>query len=103
MNGQKVSEKILDGTDLYLIAYSLILIFSFMLISIDNFSITTNFSAVVACFNNVGPGLDAVGPTCNFGGFSIFSKLVLIFDMLAGRLEILPLLCTLNISTWKRR
>ena len=103
MNGQKVSEKILDGTDLYLIAYSLILIFSFMLISIDNFSITTNFSAVVACFNNVGPGLDAVGPTCNFGGFSILSKLVLIFDMLAGRLEILPLLCTLNISTWKRR
>lgn len=103
MNGQKVSEKILDGTDLYLIAYSLILIFSFMLISIDNFSITTNFSAVVACFNNVGPGLDTVGPTCNFGGFSIFSKLVLIFDMLAGRLEILPLLCTLNISTWKRR
>ena len=103
MNGQKVSEKILDGTDLYLIAYSLILIFSFMLISIDNFSITTNFSAVVACFNNVGPGLDAVGPTCNFGGFSIFSKLVLIFDMLAGRLEILPLLGTLSISTWKRR
>lgn len=103
MNGQKVSEKILDGTDLYLIAYSLILIFSFMLISIDNFSITTNFSAVAACFNNVGPGLDAVGPTCNFGGFSIFSKLVLIFDMLAGRLEILPLLGTLSISTWKRR
>ena len=102
MNGQKVSEKILDGTDLYLIAYSLILIFSFMLISIDNFSITTNFSAVVACFNNVGPGLDAVGPTCNFGGFSIFSKLVLIFDMLAGRLEILPLLGTLSLSTWKR-
>ena len=97
MNGQKVSEKILDGTDLYLIAYSLILIFSFMLVSIDDFSITTNFSAVVACFNNVGPGLDAVGPTCNFGGFSIFSKLVLIFDMLAGRLEILPLLCTLEI------
>jgi len=103
MNGQKVSEKILEGTDLYLIAYSLILIFSFMLISIDNFSITTNFSAVVACFNNIGPGLDAVGPTCNFGGFSIFSKLVLIFDMLAGRLEILPLLGMLSISTWKRR
>lgn len=102
MNGQKVSEKILDGTDLYLIAYSLILIFSFMLVSIDDFSITTNFSAVVACFNNVGPGLDAVGPTCNFGGFSIFSKLVLIFDMLAGRLEILPLLGTLSLSTWKR-
>lgn len=103
MNGQKVSEKILAGTDLYLIAYSLILIFSFMLVSIDNFSITTNLSAVAACFNNVGPGLDAVGPTCNFGGFSILSKLVLIFDMLAGRLEILPLLCTLSISTWKRR
>lgn len=102
MNGQKVSEKILDGTDLYLIAYSLILIFSFMLVSIDDFSITTNFSAVAACFNNVGPGLDAVGPTCNFGGFSIFSKLVLIFDMLAGRLEILPLLGTLSLSTWKR-
>jgi trk system potassium uptake protein TrkH len=67
---------------------------------LDGFSVTTNFSAVIACFNNIGPGLDAVGPTCNFGGFSIFSKLVLIADMLAGRLEIFPILILGSRSTW---
>ena len=61
---------------------------SFLLISIDGLSMTTNVSAVAACFNNIGPGFDVVGPTCNFSVYSWFSKLVLIFDMLAGRLEI---------------
>jgi trk system potassium uptake protein TrkH len=81
-----------------------ILIFvSFMLISLDNFSVGTNFSAVLACFNNIGPGFEAVGPTCNFGQYSTFSKLVLCFDMLAGRLEIFPVLVLLSRATWKRR
>ena len=91
VNGQKVSESVLENTNTYLIAYVVIILGSFLLISIDNLSMMTNFSAVVACFNNIGPGFDAVGPTCNFSVFSAFSKVVLIFDMLAGK------------STWSRR
>ena len=74
-----------------------------MLISLDGFSTATNVSAVLACFNNIGPGLEAVGPTCNYGAFGILSKLVLILDMLAGRLEIFPILVLLSRSTWKGR
>ncbi len=103
MNGQKVNEKILANTNIYLIGYLFIIVFSFILISIDGFSTATNFSAVIACFNNIGPGLEAVGPTCNFGAYSAFSKLILIFDMLAGRLEILPMLALVSFSTWKRK
>jgi len=73
------------------------------MISIDGFSVETNLSAVLACFNNIGPGLDAVGPTCNFSAYSIFSKLVLIGDMLAGRLEIFPILILLSRSAWSQR
>ena len=80
-----------------------IFIVSVLLISIDGFSSTTNISAVLACFNNIGPGLEAVGPTCNFSGFSVFSKIVLSLDMLAGRLEIFPILALLSRSTWKNR
>ncbi|MGM9640724.1 MAG: TrkH family potassium uptake protein [Faecousia sp.] len=102
-NGQVVSEDVLENTNAYLAAYALIILLSFLLISIDGFSTGTNLSAVFACFNNIGPGLEAVGPTCNFGAFSTFSKLVLIFDMLAGRLEIFPILVLASKSTWKRR
>ena len=84
---------------IHLIAYVVIVLGSFLLISIDNLSMMTNFSAVVACFNNIGPGFDAVGPTCNFSVFSGFSKVVLIFDMLAGRLEIFPILILASKST----
>jgi len=72
-------------------------------ISLDGFSTGTNLSAVLACFNNIGPGLEAVGPTCNFSGYSVLSKLVLIVDMLAGRLEIFPILVLLSRSTWSRK
>ena len=102
-NNQAVDEKILDNTNAYLAAYVIIVLFSFIAISIDGFSTTTNFSAVLSCFNNIGPGLEAVGPTCNFGGYSIFSKLILIIDMLAGRLEIFPILILASRSTWKHR
>ena len=102
-NGQPVDEKVLQNTNAYLAAYALIIGFSFLLISIDGFSITTNFSAVLACFNNIGPGFEMVGPTCNFGGYSVFSKLVLIMDMLAGRLEIFPILILFSRATWTRR
>ena len=102
INGQVVEEKVLDNANAYLSAYVIILFLSFLVISLDGYSIGTNFSAVLACFNNIGPGLEAVGPTCNFGGYSALSKLVLILDMLAGRLEIFPILVLFSHSTWKR-
>lgn len=102
-NGQMVNEKILENTNAYLAAYVVIIIVSFLIISLDGFSVTTNLSAVLACFNNIGPGLEAVGPTQNFGAFSLFSKGVLILDMLAGRLEIFPVLILASRSTWKHR
>lgn len=102
-NGRTVDEKILDNTNAYLAAYMIILILSVLLISLDGFSTGTNVSAVLACFNNIGPGLEAVGPTCNYGAYSAFSKLILIIDMLAGRLEIFPILVLLSRSTWKGR
>ena len=102
-NSSVVDEKILANTNAYLAAYVIILFVSFMIISLDNFSIGTNFTAVLACFNNIGPGLEAVGPTCNFSGYSTLSKLVLCFDMLAGRLEIFPILVLLSKNTWIRK
>ena len=102
-NGAVVDEQVLENTNAYLAAYVIIFIVSVILISVDEFSTTTNISAVLACFNNIGPGLEAVGPTCNFGGFSTFSKLVLSLDMLAGRLEIFPILVLLSRGTWKNR
>lgn len=102
INGRMVDEKVLDNTNVYLAAYAVILFASFILVSIDQFSVTTNFTAVLSCFNNIGPGLEAVGPTCNFGAFSWLSKVVLIMDMLAGRLEIFPILILFSRTTWGR-
>lgn len=101
VNGRPVDEKVMDNTNAYLAAYTLIMGLSFLLISLDNFSVLTNASAVIACFNNIGPGLEQVGPACNFGDFSILSKCVLIADMLAGRLEIFPILILFSRTTWK--
>lgn len=103
MDQQMVQERVLDNINAYLAAYVLIIICSFIVISVDGFSTMTNFSAVLACFNNIGPGLEAVGPTCNFGGYSVLSKVILIIDMLAGRLEIFPILILFSKSTWNRR
>ena len=102
VNGRAVDEKVMSGANGYLSAYVLILFLSFVVICFDGFSIGTNFSAVLACFNNIGPGFEAVGPMMNFGNFSILSKLVLIFDMLAGRLEIFPILLFFSAGSWKK-
>ena len=101
-NRQVVSEQILDNTNAYLVAYVFIIIFSYLLVALDNQSIGTTFTAVLSCFNNIGPGFEAVGPTCNFGHLSDLSKLVLSMDMLAGRLEIFPILVLFSKSTWKK-
>ena len=102
VNGRAMDEGIMDNTNAYLIAYVIIIIGSFLAISLDGFSIETNLSAILATFNNIGPGLSAVGPTCNFSAYSDFSKFVMIMDMLAGRLEIFPILILFSKSTWKR-
>lgn len=103
VNGQMVPERVLDNTNAYLAAYVFIIVFSFIVVSIDGFSPMTNFSAVLACFNNIGPGLESVGPTCNFGEYGVLAKAMLIVDMLAGRLEIFPILILFSKSTWIRR
>ncbi len=100
--GRPVSEKVIDNTHAYLAAYVTIIIVSILLISLDNFNTETNLTAVLSCFNNIGPGMGAVGPACNFGGFSDFSKIILTLDMLAGRLEIFPILILLSRSTWRK-
>ncbi len=103
MNGHPVDEKVLQNTNAYLAAYVTAVLVSFLLISVDGLSITTNLSAVLACFNNIGPGFELVGPTCNFAVYGTFSKLVLIMDMLAGRLEIFPILILFSRTTWRHR
>ena len=102
-NGAVVDEKILDNTNAYLAAYIIIIFAVFLIISLDGFSIGTNFSAVLCTFNNIGPGFEAVGPTCNFSGYSDLSKLMLSWAMLAGRLEIFPMLVLFSHNTWKKR
>jgi trk system potassium uptake protein TrkH len=102
LEGQPVNERVLKNTGMYLAAYVLIILASTFLVSVDGFTLTTNISAVVSCFNNMGPGFEQVGPTLNYAGYSAFSKLVLIGDMLAGRLEIFPILVLFSRSTWKK-
>ena len=102
-NDHVVSEQVLDNTNAYLAAYVFLLVTVVLLISLDNFSFETNFSAALACLNNIGPGMAAVGPTCNYGAYSVFSKLLLSFCMLAGRLEIFPMLILFSRSTWKHQ
>jgi trk system potassium uptake protein TrkH len=103
MNGHQISEKVMNTLNIYLTVYVLMMLVSIFLISFDGNSVLTNVSAVMACVNNIGPGFDMVGPLSNFADFSIPSKVVLIFDMLAGRLEIMPILAMCSLSTYRRR
>lgn len=100
--GKAIEHTVLRSINTYLIAYMLIFALSTLLISLDNFDSTTNFTAVAATLNNIGPGLAKVGPTCNFGIYSPFSKYVLMFDMLAGRLELFPMMLLFSPKTWIR-
>ena len=102
-NGKPVSETVVTNTHAYLAAYVIIIVLSYLLVSLDGQSIGTNLSAVLCCFNNIGPGMEAVGPTCNFSHLGFLSKLVLSVDMLAGRLEIFPMLILLSRTTWKKQ
>ena len=103
LNGQVVDEKVVSSTNLYFTVYGLIVALSFLLISLDSPSVLTAFTAVLSCFNNIGPGLEGVGPTQNFAFYSVFSKIVLILNMLAGRLEIFPVLALFSVFSPKKR
>ena len=101
--GKPLDEKVLRGVHNYFNIYMLLLAVSVLLISLDGFDLVTTFTSVVTCFNNVGPGLEVVGPMGNFAGFSAPAKLLLSFDMLAGRLELYPMLALFSPRLWRKR
>ena len=102
MDKKSVSHETLRSTNIFLSVYLLIFCGSILILSLDNFDMATNFTAIAATLNNIGPGLEIVGPMGNFSSFSYLSKLVMIFDMLAGRLEIFPLMLLFFKGTWKK-
>ena len=102
IDGHKIEHNVIRSTNVYMVCYLMIFVISVLIISFDNHNLVTNFTAVATTINNVGPGLDLVGPTQNFGFFSDTSKLVLIFNMLAGRLELFPVLLLFSPVTWKK-
>ena len=102
MDGQAVNEEVLQNTYSYLALYGAIMALSIFIVAVDEFSLETNATAVIACLNNIGPGLDLVGPMGNYAAFSPISKLVLSFDMLAGRLELFPMLMLMVPMAWRR-
>lgn len=103
LDGKRLTDENTRGVYVYMICYIAILAVSVLLISVDNFDFTTNFTAVLTTLNNVGPGLAKVGPVENFAAYSCFSKIVLSLDMLLGRLEILPLLMLFAPQTWRKK
>ncbi len=102
MDSRLIEHDVIRSVNVYIVSYAVIFIISMLIVSIDNFSFATNFTAVATTMNNVGPGLEAVGPVCNFDGFSTLSKVIFIIDMLIGRLEIFPILVLFSPYTWKR-
>ena len=102
MNGKIVEHETLRGINVFFASYVIIFVFVLLMISVDNLDFTTNFTAVAATLSNIGPGLGAVGPTCNFAVYSQSSTFVLTLVMITGRLEIFPMLVLLSRKTWKR-
>lgn len=100
--GQIIEEETISTCLIYLVIYLMIILASVLLISFDNFSFEANTTAVISCINNIGPGLGMVGPAGNFSAYSAASKLILSFDMLAGRLELFPILMLFAPSAWRR-
>ena len=98
-----VNESVIEASQTYFIVYMIIFIVCALLISIDNFDMLTNITASLACISNIGPGLSMVGPYGSYAEFSDFSKIILSFEMIAGRLELFPMLILFNPKTWSRR
>ena len=102
LEGRKVGNDVVKSVNVYFVLYFLIFIASVFLISIENRSFETNFTSVIATLNNIGPGLDGVGPMENFGEFNPLSKCVFMFGMLAGRLELIPMIILFSPWVWKK-
>lgn len=102
LDGYKVEEDVTHGVTGYIVVYILLLLGSFILVSLDNFDFATSISAVVTCLGNVGPGFSMIGPEDNFGLFSGFTKFVLCMDMLLGRLEIFPIIMLFAPAVWRK-
>lgn len=102
INGRAIDHEVIRAVNVFMVAYIIIYFVSMLLISVENYDFTTNFTAVAAMINNTGPGLEAAGPVENYGKFSVLTKLVCMFDMLAGRLELFPVLILFTPSTWKK-
>jgi len=101
-DGEPIERSVMTGISSYFIVYMFLFATSVLLISLDGHDFTTSFTSVAACINNVGPGLSKVGPASNFSCMSAFSKYVLSFDMLLGRLELFPMLVLLSPRAWRR-
>ena len=102
MDGRKVEHETVRSVNVYLVAYVLLFSVSLLIVSINGHDFETNFTSVATTINNVGPGFHLAGPVSNFSFFSPLSKVVLIVDMIAGRLELFPLLLLFSASTWKK-
>ena len=102
MDGKPIEHDVVRSINVYFITFILLFCVSLLLVSFEGHDLTTNFTAVLATINNIGPGLNMVGPAENFGFFTPFTKYVLMFDMLAGRLELFPLLILLHPALWKQ-
>ena len=103
MDGKKVKKEVVKSINTYLVLYFIVFVVSVLLISLENYSFETNFTSVAATLNNIGPGLDQVGPMENFGKFNPFSKCIFMFDMLAGRLELIPMVILFSPMLWKKK
>ncbi len=101
--GRPLDDKTVRGASVYLSVYLSLFVLSILLVSLDGFDLITSFTAVATCINNVGPGLEIVGPMGSFADFSPWCKWLFSFDMLAGRLELFPMLALFAPSTWRRR
>ena len=101
MDGKPIEHEVIRSTNVYFMTYLALFSLFLFLVSFEGLDLESTFTAVAATFNNIGPGLGAVGPTCNFGGLTIFSKWVLSFAMLAGRLEIFPMLMIFHPTLWQ--
>lgn len=101
--GKQMDEGVLNSVSAYFSLYIICFVVIVLLLSLESFGFVTNFSAAAACFNNIGPGFGLVGPMASYADYSVFSKLVLSFAMLLGRLEIFPLLLALSPATWIKK
>ena len=101
IDGKPIEHDVVRSVNVFLMTFITLFVFSVLIVSIEGYDLTTNFTAVATTINNIGPGLSLVGPTCNFGDFNVLSKFVFMIDMLAGRLELFPLIILFHPGIWQ--